>query len=116
MSAQTVSCWSCGNTWEFSPPLGRGELCGKCRRDAKCCLNCKYYDRYAGRECLESQAEVVKDKERSNFCDWFDAKSGNHSGGQAAPANPLDALFGGADKPRQKSALEEEMEAFLRKK
>jgi hypothetical protein len=116
MSVQSVSCWSCGHTWEFSPPLGRGELCSQCRRDAKCCLNCKFYDRYAGRECTESQAEIVKDKERSNFCDWYDAKSTNEPGSRSMGSNPLDALFGGGVDQKKKSKLEEEMEAFFKKK
>ena len=116
MTALSVTCWSCGYSWEFSGPLGRGELCLKCRRDAKVCLNCKYYDRHANRECLESQAEIVKDKEKSNFCDWFDAKSSTNTGASRDEANPLDALFGGGSTTKAKSKLEEEFEAFFSKK
>lgn len=117
MFTNTVACWSCGRTWEFSPPLGRGEMCLGCRRDAKVCLNCKFYDRHANRECLESQAELVKDKEKSNFCDWFESKpvASTHQSGQSE--NPLDGLFGKSSGDlKQKSKLEEEFEAFLKKK
>ena len=116
MAGHKVSCWSCGLTWEFSPPLARGELCLGCRRDAKVCLNCKFYDRHANRECLESQADLVKDKEKSNFCDWFEAASKDGVIGSKENGNPLDALFGGAAEPKSKSKLEDELEAFFKKK
>lgn len=116
MVAGLVSCWSCGHSWEYSPPLGRGEICSNCRRDAKVCLNCKFYDRHANGECLESQAELVKDKEKSNFCDWFESKSGSSMASAEKAINPLDQLFGKSDQPKQKSKLEEELEAFLNKK
>jgi hypothetical protein len=116
MGSTSVTCWSCGHSWAFSPPLGRGDLCQQCRRDAKVCLNCKFYDRHASRECVESQAEVVKDKEKSNFCDWFDARSGGGAGRSASSENPLDALFGTAPTAKPKSKLEEEFEAFFGKK
>ena len=134
MSAHSVTCWSCGHSWEFSPPLGRGELCIKCRRDAKACLNCKFHDRHAARECLESQAEIVKDKEKSNFCDWFDPKASDGISGSLNTGNPLDSLFGSPSASPSnlqsnvqsnvqananssiKSKLEEEFAAFLGKK
>lgn len=116
MSTFKISCWSCGSTWDFSPPLGRGDLCAGCRRDAKVCLNCKFYDRHANRECLESQAELVKDKEKSNFCDWFEARTTSSQAAASQSANPLDQLFGDSASPKPKSKLEEELEAFFKKK
>ena len=117
MSNHKVSCWSCGNSWEFSPPLGRSESCLKCRRDAKSCLNCKFHDRNANGECTESQVELVKDKEKSNFCEWFDAKySGSPGAGDAPSTSPLDQLFGGPSAPKMKSSLEIEFEKFFTKK
>lgn len=115
MSNHKISCWSCGCAWEFSPPLGRSESCLKCRRDAKSCLNCKFHDRHANGECAESQAELVKDKEKSNFCDWFDAKHTDAIQLAENPqVSPLDQLFGGAS-TKVKSSLEIELEAFLNK-
>lgn len=116
MPASKVTCWSCGKTWEFSPPLERGDLCSGCRRDAKVCRNCKFYDRHVNRECLESQAEIVKDKEKSNFCDWFQAVSMDNQNQTQVSANPLDALFGGSSEPKPKTKLEDELEAFFKKK
>jgi len=37
------------------------------------CRNCRFYDTQAHNQCREPQAEWVKDKERANFCDYFEA-------------------------------------------
>ncbi len=66
-----ISCYHCHHTWEFDPPLSRGDECEKCHRDAKVCLNCVYHDPQAHRECRESQASWVKEKDRANFCSYF---------------------------------------------
>lgn len=116
MPMHLVACWSCGNTWEYSPPLARADVCLSCRRDAKVCLNCKFYDRHANRECLESQAELVKDKEKSNFCDWFEARSTSSNVSKTSLGNPLDELFGKSSESKTKSKLEDELDAFFKKK
>ena len=116
MSSHQVSCWSCGHTWSFSPPLGRGELCTGCRRDAKVCRNCRFYDRNSNGECAESQADLVKDKEKSNFCEWFQSRTESGLNRHDIAANPLDQLFGASSEPKAKSKIEEELEAFFRKK
>lgn len=66
-----IHCYNCQNTWEFDPPLSRGEECSKCHRDAKVCLNCQFYDLHAHRECRESQASWVREKDKANFCSYF---------------------------------------------
>jgi hypothetical protein len=67
-------------------------------------------------ECTESQAELVKDKEKSNFCDWFESKSESRAQSVVNASNPLDQLFGNTHQTKQKSKLEEELEAFFKKK
>lgn len=32
---------------------------------------CRFFDAQATRQCLEDDAEDVKEKERVNFCEWF---------------------------------------------
>lgn len=58
----------------------------------------------------------MKDKEKSNFCDWFEARAVSVSDSRDQSANPLDQLFGGSSQPKPKSKLEEEFEAFFKKK
>lgn len=87
-------CFSCGSELTFSSTPGRREECSKCRADVHVCKNCKNYDRNAYNECREPQADVVLEKERSNFCDYFIPGSG--SGGvdkQKDLRAAADALF-----------------------
>ena len=70
-----ITCHACHKAWSFEPPLGRAEECPSCRRDAKVCRNCQFYDPSAHHECRETEAEWVKDKESGNFCSYFSAKS-----------------------------------------
>lgn len=95
--------------------MGRSESCENCGWDARVCKNCRFYDTRAYRECLEEQAELVKDKDKRNFCSYFES-----SGARATPStvedNPLDQLFGGgANKQSTKSKLEQDLEAFFKK-
>ena len=34
-------------------------------------LNCTFYDKNRANECFEPQVERVKEKDRSNYCDYF---------------------------------------------
>jgi hypothetical protein len=59
---------------------------------------CRFYDTRVAKACREPMAEEVKDKERANFCDWFqprpDAYRPPEDRSLAAKAD-LEALFGG---------------------
>ena len=63
-------CWYCGSAIKDSEPLGRSLLCPDCGKDLKSCRNCRHFIP-KGSSCAESQAENVSDRERANFCDWF---------------------------------------------
>jgi hypothetical protein len=49
--------------------------CPACGRDLHICLNCEFYDPNAYRQCIESIRELVQDKERANYCDFFRSSS-----------------------------------------
>ncbi len=51
--------------------VGRREECPSCGSDVHVCKNCQHYDPKIYNECREPQAEVVREKDRSNFCDFF---------------------------------------------
>ena len=55
--------------------------CPACGRDLHICLNCEFYDANAYRQCRESIKELVQDKERANYCDFFRTAKG-----EATPA------------------------------
>jgi len=35
-------------------------------------MQCRFYDRSSHNDCRENQAAMVGDKERSNFCEFFE--------------------------------------------
>ncbi len=96
-----LTCVYCGHQHSMDHKPGRSEVCQGCGRDLKICLNCRFYDPQAHHACREPQAEWVKDKERANFCDYFEParterKPESSSRVDAARAK-LDKLFRGND-------------------
>ena len=51
--------------------MGRKEECPHCSTDLHTCTHCSFYDTGSYNECREPQADVVKEKEKANFCDYF---------------------------------------------
>ncbi|WP_460056478.1 hypothetical protein [Spirochaeta dissipatitropha] len=51
--------------------LGRSTLCANCGADLHVCLNCRHYDPAAAYQCRESVDREITDKDRGNFCDFF---------------------------------------------
>lgn len=70
-----LTCFNCGHKIELNGRVQYNATCDKCASYLKCCLNCKFYDPGAYNQCHESSADRVKDKGKSNFCDFFDAGS-----------------------------------------
>jgi hypothetical protein len=71
----TTLCYKCGSAIPESN-LGRRDACEKCGADTRCCRNCRQYDRARNNECREEQAGRQVDKEKGNFCEWFQAREG----------------------------------------
>lgn len=68
-------CHACKNTLSLDGKPGRRDECPHCRADLYCCLNCTFHDRSAPKQCREPIAELVKDKAKANFCDYFTYKN-----------------------------------------
>jgi hypothetical protein len=115
MKRLTLHCHKCQHVWTAEPPLGRRDECPACRADAKCCLNCRYYDRGAHHECREDAAEWVKEKAQGNFCGYFEPGTAAGAANEAAAAKGrLDALFGGAKmEPTRSEILADALKRFL---
>lgn len=94
-----LSCHSCGVLQETTPPLSRRDTCNNCMADLKACLNCIFFDPNSANECLESEAEQERDKERGNSCEYFKAQTKNsaqqHEGQTTDALKSLEKLFGG---------------------
>jgi hypothetical protein len=69
------NCYKCGE--EFEMRVYRNTECPYCRKDAKVCLNCKFYSPGSHWDCSESIREAVREKDRANFCDFFELSSNN---------------------------------------
>lgn len=68
----SVICFSCQKELKFSDAkISLREECPHCRADVHVCKNCQHYDAKAYNECKETNADVVREKDRSNHCDYF---------------------------------------------
>jgi hypothetical protein len=91
-----VTCYSCGNANEFPSTLGRRDHCAKCNAELRCCLQCKLHNADSLPECKEPQAELPRERDRGNFCEFFVAgpgRSREQSDAEKAKA-AFSALFG----------------------
>ena len=79
-SESFLHCFKCGTPYPIKDRIGRKDTCPKCDADLHCCLNCRHYNRSAHNECNEPQAEWVRDKDRANFCDYFEPRRGASAG------------------------------------
>ena len=70
--AVTLVCFNCKKELQFKEAkVGLREECLHCGADVHACKNCEFYDPKAYNECRESSADVVREKDRANFCDYF---------------------------------------------
>jgi hypothetical protein len=88
---QSGDCWFCGHTLADSDYV-REARCPACSRATHCCRNCRFYKPGVSNACVEPIADHVSDKERANFCDYFEA---TRSGGTEQTA--AEALKQAAD-------------------
>ena len=66
------TCHHCGHDINLVSKLARTDSCPYCQSDLKCCLNCRFFDPGVNNQCREPQAEWCPDKEKANFCGYFE--------------------------------------------
>lgn len=71
------NCYNCGEVFEVK--VYRNTECSSCGKDAKVCLSCKFYSPGSHWDCNENLREAVREKDRANFCDFFELSS-NYKG------------------------------------
>ena len=94
-----MNCWHCAREIEIvagKDRVGFREDCAGCGRPLHACRNCNFYDPTYNNSCREPVADLVADKERANFCEYFKPASGRSV--KAAPPKSeaqkkLEALF-----------------------
>ena len=71
-------CYKCRNELEFivkvGIKVGRLDTCPHCASNLHCCKNCRFHDPDVHNECLETQADFIRDREAANFCSHFEIK------------------------------------------
>ena len=96
------ACHFCSAPVENPREVYRSSTCPACGKDLKICLNCRFYSPGAHWDCSESIDEMVRDKDRANFCTFFSFRQSAPGSGSksAAPSDQgqakrkLDQLFG----------------------
>lgn len=115
MPAEDLVCWKCGHPLGDLPlRLSRLSDCKGCHAPLHVCRMCEFYDTSVANDCREPVAEVVKDKTRRNFCDYFRARPGAYDppdrDAEGKAKSELDALFG-LDRGKREAAGPPEDEA-----
>jgi hypothetical protein len=64
-------CHACKKEVSHEQKIGRRDVCLSCGMDLHCCFNCVFYDRAASKQCRETVTELVREKEKANFCEYF---------------------------------------------
>jgi hypothetical protein len=73
-----LQCFACQKELQFSDSkISFREECPHCRADVHVCKNCHFYDPKAYNECREPSAEVVREKDRANYCEYFQPRTGS---------------------------------------
>lgn len=122
---ETCTCWKCGGPLpELLSPLPRLEDCPHCRAQLHVCRMCVFFAADAPQQCREPVADPVSDKQRANFCGYFqlNPQAGTNAPERdAASRRELDALFGAttaataAEPGSAADALCEQLEQLFRK-
>ncbi|MGH7745830.1 MAG: hypothetical protein ACREQ5_13770 [Candidatus Dormibacteria bacterium] len=92
-------CWKCGSPLKDVPmPLSRLSECLACRAELHVCRQCDFYDPHKAESCAEERADPPKDKQRANFCEYFQPRADafqlrDHSTADKAKTE-LEKLFG----------------------
>ena len=103
VNAVAFYCFKCGNELDLIITVGvkvtRLDTCDHCGANLHCCKNCRFYDRNAHNDCLETHADFIRDREEPNFCSQYEIKNRDEAPQQDDQASKakakLDALFKG---------------------
>ncbi len=116
-----LQCQFCGSPVTLAEPIPRESSCGSCRHDYHSCRQCRHYDTSRHNSCRETQADMVEDKERRNFCEFFDFNPAPFRGTAAATGREaqarakLEGLFGGTAPKSSPTDARAKLDALFKK-
>ena len=89
-----LKCAYCQKENDISFKVSFRDECLFCRRDLHNCKNCAFYDVKSYNECKEPAADRVVDKEKNNYCEFYQPGSGGEQQSTADKAKAAaEALF-----------------------
>ncbi len=77
-------CAFCDGELPADLRVGRETLCPHCDGYVHACVQCRFYEPTLHNQCLEPEADYVGDRQKANFCDFFQL-AGTRAGGKAGP-------------------------------
>ncbi|HUT54796.1 MAG TPA: hypothetical protein VM658_15500 [bacterium] len=89
-------CFFCSQDVAVTGRVMRKDVCPSCRRDLHCCKQCRFHDPAYHNQCREPKAEMARERDKANLCDYFEfagQRSGPGAGGDTA-RKKLEDLFG----------------------
>jgi hypothetical protein len=104
-------CAKCEKQLPEEIKVFRQTLCPECSAYLHSCVQCAFHDKNAHNECLEPQAEFVSNREKSNFCEFFQLAGTSGSAGGGAGGRPA----GRADRDERAQAARAKLEALFKK-
>lgn len=117
-----LECQFCGGPVQVSEPIARDAECAGCGRDLRSCRQCRHYDPHYNNQCRETEADPQPDKDRRNFCEFFEFTRGRFAARTAVADRASDAraklagLFGGASSaPSPASEARRKLEDLFKK-
>ena len=63
-------CWRCGRELK-KYDFNRENTCPDCHKSTRVCRNCRFFEPGRANDCSEPVAERILDKEKANYCDFF---------------------------------------------
>ena len=74
-----VTCYNCQTkiTLDTRETIARNEECPNCYASIRSCRMCSFYDTTTYNECRETSADRILEKEKSNFCDYYQLGNGD---------------------------------------
>ncbi|MEE8149455.1 MAG: hypothetical protein V3T75_03275 [candidate division Zixibacteria bacterium] len=74
MANDGLLCWNCSKNTGLTGRISRADSCESCLADMRCCRGCRHFDPNRRFQCKESIETNIPNKEKSNFCDFFQVR------------------------------------------
>lgn len=70
-----IECYSCKKTIGIEGKIGFRQDCDQCGHDLHSCVQCQHYDPKVYNECREPMADRILEKQKANYCEFFNPQA-----------------------------------------